>query len=37
VELVPGEITQPDIFVIPDGHYDQVRSWRDVTNLLLVV
>ncbi len=39
LELEPGTITQPDVFVIPAGGAvsDDAFRWRDVTSLLLAV
>jgi Uma2 family endonuclease len=40
VELREGNITQPDVFVVPAGMFpagDEVPTWPDVTGLLLAV
>jgi Uma2 family endonuclease len=35
LELAPGELTQPDLFVIPTGR--PPANWSDITRLLLAV
>ncbi len=40
LELQPGTITQPDVFVVPvgtGGESDELPTWADVTSLLLAV
>ena len=37
IELTPGEIAQPDLFVVPGSGDYEPASWKDVTDLLLVI
>ncbi len=37
LELEPGTVVQPDVFVVPAGDGGRARSWRDVRALLLAI
>ena len=37
IELEADSVVQPDVFVIPVGSGGRIRSWKDVTGLLLAI
>ena len=37
LELRPGTISQPDLFVVPAAEFKGARSWKDLGHLLLAV
>ncbi len=37
IEFGPGRLVQPDLFVVPATPSGRLRSWRDITSLLLAV
>jgi Uma2 family endonuclease len=37
IEFGPGRLLQPDLFVAPPTPSGRIRSWRDITSLLLSV
>jgi Uma2 family endonuclease len=37
LELLPGTISQPDLFVVPTEDFERARRWSDIRRLLLAV